>query len=156
MYHDLHKLHIQHVVPNKKASNLSCFFLMGSMYGIHTYLHLVDLYGKCRQINHTLILWVCLLLLSSLTSPNTSKGWLNHWFKDLATASLRIGPLIPQVIYILYYMLMYNIYTCTSNICKQYNIQYIYIYISGNPVFFVFRHSFPVSGKKTNKHFIPS
>ena len=30
--------------------------LIGSMYG-NIYLHLVDFYGKCRDIYHTWILW---------------------------------------------------------------------------------------------------
>ena len=36
-------------------------FPIPSMYGIFTYisLHLVDFYGKCREICHTWMLWVC-------------------------------------------------------------------------------------------------
>ena len=59
--HNLHDLHVlsQQIVDRTMCSMFSAVcFITHRIHVWYIYLHLVDFYGKCRQIYHAWILWV--------------------------------------------------------------------------------------------------
>lgn len=59
-----------------------------SIYGIFTYLHLVDLYGKCREISHTGILWVCWFSSGSIVISCGGLKWVVVWY-DISCKAMK-------------------------------------------------------------------